>query len=93
VQAYVTPISNILLSQGAGIVQLQPGGVGADIGPLTAQGVPSFAPFFNTQTYFSYHHTAADTMDKVDPRGLAETASVMAVLAYGLANLEQPLPR
>lgn len=93
VQAFLAPISNILLSQGAGVSQIQPGGVGADTGFLTQQGVPSFAPYFNTQTYFNYHHTEADTMDKVDPRGLAETASVMAVFAYGLANLEQPLPR
>jgi carboxypeptidase Q len=92
-QAFFAPIANVLLSQGAGVVQIQPGGVGSDIGPLTQQGVPSFAPYFNTQTYFNYHHTAADTMDKIVPRELAESGSVMAVLAYGLANLEQPLPR
>lgn len=92
-RAFLAPIANVLLGQGAGLVQIQEGGVGADIGPLTQQGVPSFAPFFDTRTYFDYHHTAADTMDKVDPKGLAESASVMAVLAYGLANLEQPLPR
>lgn len=90
---YFGPISAVLRSQGAGIVQLQPGGVGADISPLTQRGVPSFAPFFDTRTYFNYHHTEADTLDKVDPKYLAETGSVMAVLAYGLANLEQPLPR
>lgn len=90
---YFAPISAILRMQGAGIAQLQPGGVGADIGPLTARGVPSFAPFFDTRTYFNYHHTEADTLDKVDPKYLKETGSVMAVLAYGLANLEQPLPR
>lgn len=90
---YFAPISNVLLSQGAGISQLQPGGVGADIGPLTQRGVPSFAPWFDTRTYFNYHHTAADTFDKVDPNDLAKAGSVMAVLAYGLANLEQPLPR
>lgn len=93
VQAFLAPISNVLLGQGAGLVQIQQGGVGADIGPLTQQGVPSFAPYFDTRTYFNYHHTAADTMDKIDPKGLAETASIMAVLAYGLANLEEPLPR
>ena len=90
---YLGPISAILREHGAGIAQLQPGGVGADIGPLTRVGVPSFAPFFDTRTYFNYHHTAADTFDKIDPKHLAETGSVMAVLAYGLANLEQPLPR
>jgi Zn-dependent M28 family amino/carboxypeptidase len=91
--AYLAPISNILSEQGAGLSQLQPGGVGADIGPLTQKGVPSFAPWFDQRTYFNYHHTAADTFDKVNPKELSEVGSVMAVLAYGLANLEQPLPR
>lgn len=89
---FFAPISKILNSQGAGLSQMQPG-VGADIGPLTQKGVPSFAPWFDTRTYFNYHHTAADTFDKVNPKELAEVGSVMAVLAYGLANLEQPLPR
>jgi carboxypeptidase Q len=90
---YFTPILNVLNSQGAGLAQYQAGGVGADIGPMTRAGVPSFAPWFNQQTYFNYHHTAADTFDKIVPKELAENGSVVAVLAYGLANLEQPLPR
>lgn len=90
---FLAPISKVLSSQGAGLSQLQPGGVGSDIGPLTQKGVPSFAPWFNQQTYFNYHHTAADTFDKIIPRELAENGSLVAVLAYGLANLEQPLPR
>jgi Zn-dependent M28 family amino/carboxypeptidase len=90
---FFAPILRILLLQGAQQVQHQPGGVGADIGPLTQAGVPSFAPWFNQQTYFNYHHTAADTFDKINPKELAEVGSVMVVLAYGLANLEQPLPR
>ena len=90
--SYLNPISQVLRSQGAALTQQQ-GGVGADIGPLTQQGVPSFAPWFNTQTYFNYHHTAADTLDKVNPKELQELGSLMVVLAYGLANLEQPLPR
>ena len=91
--AFFPTISAALRPQGAAQVQLQPGGVGSDIGPLTQAGVPSFAPWFNTQTYFNYHHTAADTFDKINPREIAEVASVMTVLAYGLANLEEPLPR
>jgi Zn-dependent M28 family amino/carboxypeptidase len=91
--AFFAPIANILRGQGAGIAQLQPGGVGTDIGPLTQGGVPSFAPYFDSRTYFNYHHTEADTLDKIDPKELAEGGSVMAVLAFGLANLEQPIPR
>lgn len=92
-QPFLTPIANVLRGQGAGLIQFQEGGVGSDIGPLTQKGVPSFAPWFDQKTYFNYHHTAADTFDKVNPKELSEVGSVMAVLAYGLANLEVNLPR
>lgn len=87
------PLQKILVEQGASQVEWQSDEVGTDISPLTTAGVPSFAPWFDTRTYFLYHHTAADTFDKVDSKQLAEVASVMAVLAYGLANMEQPIPR
>lgn len=89
---YFAPISKILSVQGGAQVQQQ-ANVGSDVGPLTRAGVPSFAPWFNQQTYFNYHHTAADTLDKINLRELNENAAVMTVLAYGLANLQQPLPR
>jgi carboxypeptidase Q len=87
------PLQKILFDQGGSQVQWQSDEVGTDISPLTEGGVPSFAPWFDTRTYFLYHHTAADTFDKVDPKQLAEVGSVMAVLAYGLANMETPIPR
>lgn len=87
------PISKILgESQGARLTDVRQE-VGTDIDPLTELGVPSFSPYYDTRTYFNYHHTAADTLDKVVPKELAENAALMAVLAYGLANLEQPIPR
>ena len=89
---FFAPLSAILNSQGAGQIIVQPK-ASSDISTLTAKGVPSFGPWFDTRTYFNYHHTEADTLDKVNPKELSENASVMAVLAYGLANLEQPLPR
>jgi len=55
-------------------------------------GVPGFAPFQDGRTYFDYHHTAADTFDKVDLTQLRENAAVVSVLAYALANLEKPIP-
>ncbi|MDQ3635785.1 MAG: M28 family peptidase [Acidobacteriota bacterium] len=89
---FFAPILNVLSSQGASQIDLRPT-ASSDISTLTAVGVPSFAPWFDTRTYFNYHHNAADTFDKVNPKNLAENGSVMAVLAYGLANLEQPIPR
>ncbi|MBK8149214.1 MAG: M20/M25/M40 family metallo-hydrolase [Acidobacteria bacterium] len=89
---FLQPLARILNDQGAGLIDRQPS-ASSDISTLTAKGVPSFGPWFDTRTYFNYHHTAADTFDKVNPKELAENCSLMAVLAYGLANLEQPLPR
>ncbi|MEO8074063.1 MAG: M20/M25/M40 family metallo-hydrolase [Acidobacteriota bacterium] len=89
---YFAPISKVLSTQGAGLVDIKEE-VGTDVDPLTTKGVPSFSPWYDTRNYFKYHHTAADTFDKIKPNELAELGSVMAVLAYGLANLEQPLPR
>lgn len=90
--SYLAPLAEVLRSQGAGQIDVRQS-VSSDISTLTAKGVPSFSPWFDTRTYFNYHHTEADTFDKVNPQELAENGAVMAVLAYGLANLEQPLPR
>jgi carboxypeptidase Q len=55
--------------------------------------VPTFAPIQDARTYFNYHHTAADTLDKIVPRELAENAAVVALLTYTIASLPEPLPR
>ena len=43
--------------------------------------------------YFLLHHTAADTVDKLDPKDLADNAAAIAVMAYIVADLPAPLPR
>jgi Zn-dependent M28 family amino/carboxypeptidase len=85
------PFTKILEPIGATL--LQPGGSGADIEPLCAAGVPCFGLIQDNRSYFHYHHTAADTLDKVNPRELAENAALIAVYAYGIADAPKPLPR
>ncbi|MGI8957844.1 MAG: M20/M25/M40 family metallo-hydrolase [Chthoniobacterales bacterium] len=92
VKPMLEPIANVLHASGAGLLQMRDE-CGADIDPLAKLGVPNFSPIQDSRFYFNYHHTAADTLDKIDPQQLAENAAINAVLAYGLANLEQPLPR
>lgn len=87
------PLAQILQSQGAGILRQAQTAQGADVSPLDAAGVSTWAPLQDVRKYFDYHHTAADTLDKVDPRELAENAAVIAALAYTIANLPDPLPR
>ena len=86
------PLAVILQTQGAGVTRAAEE-TGSDIGPLGAAGVPTFAPIQDSRTYFNYHHTAADTLDKVNPKELQENCAVVAALAYTLASMPQSLPR
>jgi len=92
VKAMLKAVSEILQESGAGALSFTEN-AGADIGPIEKWGVPGFAPIQDNRFYFNYHHTPADTLDKIVPKELAENSAVVAVAAYALANSEQPLPR
>jgi Zn-dependent M28 family amino/carboxypeptidase len=86
-------VQSVLLSIGASVLQPTTYPPGADISAMSEAGVPAFGVMQDGRTYFSYHHTAADTLDKVMPMELRENAAAMAVLAYALTNMKEPLPR
>jgi len=92
VKKMLAPVAAILQDSGAGALDLVEH-CGADIEPLEKAGVPSFSPIQDSRSYFNYHHTAADTLDKIVPKELAENSAVVAIAAYALANMEQALPR
>ncbi|RNC85406.1 MAG: peptidase M28 family protein [Balneola sp.] len=69
------------------------GGGGADIGPLMRAGVPGMGLRVNGEQYFWYHHTDADTIDKLNIDDFNECIATMAIFAYGTAQLEERLPR
>ena len=60
---------------------------------LEAGGVPAFMPYVDTSAYFNYHHTPADTFDKVDPLNMKKHVAVMSALAWYLANTDDPIGR
>jgi carboxypeptidase Q len=91
-ETLLKPVAKILAESGAGALDLRQH-IGADISPMEKAGVPAFSPMQDSRYYFNYHHTAADTLDKIVPHELQENAAVVAVTAYALANAEQPLPR
>jgi carboxypeptidase Q len=92
VKPILAPVAAILEASGAGTLNVVEH-CGADIEPLEKAGVPAFSPIQDNRCYFNYHHTAADTLDKIVPKELAENSAVVAVWAYAMANMEQPLPR
>ena len=89
---WLKPVAQVLAANGAESLT-NARETGEDISGLTDKGVPSFAPIQDSRFYFNYHHTAADTFDKVDEKHLNENASIMAVLAYALADSPDPAVR
>ena len=87
------PVREALRPIGAAALQRRDDDVGSDVSFLQTAGVPGFAPISDTRDYFDYHHTAADTLDKVKPENLRMQAATNAVLAYFLAEMPEMLPR
>lgn len=101
IAAYILPgssekmasIAEALRPMGAGVLEERTRPLGSDLDALEAAGVPGFEPLVDGRTYFDYHHTAADTLDKVDPENLRRQVAVMAVLTYFLAQAPSPMDR
>ena len=63
-------------------------GGGSDIGPLTADAVPSLSPHTVGEHYFDWHHTEADTLDKVDPDSFRKNIGMLSVVAFVVADMD-----
>ncbi|MFM9865567.1 MAG: M20/M25/M40 family metallo-hydrolase, partial [Micropepsaceae bacterium] len=61
-------------------------GGGADIAALAKKGVPIVGLTQDGTTYFDLHHTANDTLDKVDAAALEQNVEVYARVARAFAN-------
>jgi len=59
---------------------------GADIGPLAGAGVPVFGLNQDGSRYFDLHHTADDTLDKIDPAQLSQNVAAWAALVWLIAD-------
>jgi carboxypeptidase Q len=89
--AIVKQVGRLLAGIGAGAITH--GGGGTDIEAVMQQGVPGMGLNDDGTRYFWYHHSEADTVDKLDPREMSECVAAMAVMAYVLADLPEQLPR
>lgn len=70
---------------------MSPGGGGSDIAPLLAAGVPGFGVRTVEAHYFDWHHTDADSFDKIVPREFQLNVASLAVLSYVLADMPERL--
>jgi carboxypeptidase Q len=87
------PVLSILQSFGGNVAMPTSYPPGADIAAMSEAGVPALGILQDGRTYFNYHHSAADTLDKIVPAELRENAAAMAVMGYALASMKDPLPK
>ncbi len=76
-----------------GPITIGANGGGADIEPMMELGVPGVGLEVDGSRYFWFHHTEADTMDKLDPVEMQRCVAAMAVLAFIVADMPDRLPR
>jgi Peptidase family M28 len=79
------------LLEPVGATSMRPGGGGSDIEPLMAAGVPGLGELTTAAHYFDWHHTEADTLDKVDPVEFRKNVASLAVMTYVLADMPERL--
>ena len=63
-------------------------GCGPDVGPIAALGMACAGLAQDGTDYFDYHHTPDDTLDKIDPKALAQNVAAYTVFAYLSADAE-----
>lgn len=101
VSAHVAPDSmkslGLLMSAlgplGATVLEHRDTGAGSDVDLLDEAGVPTLSPIVDTRKYFDYHHSPADTFDKIHPEDIRRQVAVLAMMAYYLADSPELLPR
>lgn len=81
------------LLEPVGATQMEFGCRGTDVLQLLVGGVPAMHLEVDRKPYFNYHHTAADTVDKVSPKDLNDCTAALAIMVWSLANSAEPLPR
>ena len=84
-QPVIEQIGQLLAPLGI-IYEKGKGGPGPDIGPFAKLGMPWAQLAQDGTDYFNYHHTANDTLDKIDAKALDQQAAAYAVMAYVAAD-------
>jgi Zn-dependent M28 family amino/carboxypeptidase len=83
--ATLQQIANLLAPIGGDKISI--GGGGTDIAPIVSQGVPGMSEMTTGAHYLDWHHSEADTLDKVDPADFRKNIASLAVMSFVLADM------
>ncbi|MGB4859864.1 MAG: M20/M25/M40 family metallo-hydrolase, partial [Dokdonella sp.] len=87
-RATVDSIAEILKPLGIEYDATAPGVGGSDLSAVHAVGMAGLSLHQDTTRYFEWHHTANDTLDKIDPEQLRQNVAAYVVVAYLAAEAD-----
>jgi hypothetical protein len=87
-RAAIGEIAKVLAPLGVAYDANRPGGGGSDLSQMHAKGMAALSLTQDGTHYFDWHHTANDTLDKVDPAELAQNVAVYAAFSYMAAQAD-----
>ncbi|KRE89825.1 aminopeptidase [Frateuria sp. Soil773] len=81
-------IAKVLAPVGVAYDAKRPGGGGSDLSQMHGKGMAALSLTQDGTSYFDWHHTANDTLDKIDPKELAQNVAVYAAFSYMAAQAD-----
>ncbi len=84
----IEQIAKVLAPVGVAYDAALPGGGGPDLSQMHAKGMAALSLTQDGTKYFDWHHTANDTLDKIDPAELAQNVAVYAAFSYMAAQAD-----
>jgi hypothetical protein len=82
----IEQMAQVLAPIGVAYDAKMPGGGGSDLSQMHAKGMAALTLTQDGTDYFDFHHTANDTLDKIDPKELAQNVAVYAAFSYMAAQ-------
>jgi carboxypeptidase Q len=87
---FLTELTNVLGQIGVG-PDSAPAHGGTDVGPMVQRGTPVIDLEQDGTRYFDIHHTADDTLDKIDPVQLAQAIEAWTAMLRVVVDTDDPL--
>jgi Peptidase family M28 len=84
----IEQIAKVLAPIGVVYDAKHPGGGGSDLSQMHLKGMAALSLDQDATNYFDWHHTANDTLDKINPQELAQNVAVYAVFTYMAAQAD-----